>query len=178
MLQKLLSTLMDLPYPLSLKEAQKKLTDTFLVVNNKLAYIYEIHDGSIHLSFKEGGLQALLASDVTSLEIWIPDTGIYKHIGKYHSLTKLPKRQWKKSFSYDFYKIYPMVQDNNPIYSFFEYGLVSENLWKTDKNIYYLSYKIGFIKDNELFLDNPTFKQEIIDLGKKDPSWHQLIKNF
>ena len=171
MLQNLLSNIMDLPYPLSLKEAQKKLIHTYMKVNGKTVYIANIEDNLIQY---EDGQNHFTSKDteITSLEVLLPDTGIYFIDENPYYLLKLPKRQWKKSMSWDFYKVNGAFKPNQMVKKMVESKKQSDGLWKNKTDVYYLTLKIGKInKLNQIVLINNSFKQEVIDKGKVDKEW-------
>lgn len=82
---------------------KEKLANTAMIVNGKVGLVKEIYPekGQVHVLFPDGGRIVT----VSSLEVFLPETGIYYHKNFAVYIEKLAKKQWKKSFHADFYKI-------------------------------------------------------------------------
>jgi hypothetical protein len=177
MVLKVLSQCMDLPLQQVLHEAQKKLIGTFCVVDGKLMHIQEITEdyiqGYVHLEGKHNQLK--LIEDPKEINFWLPDAGIYQFKNNFVWLKKLPKKQWKKSFSWDFYTVESKSytsQFNEFAYTIFKEQQLPCDFYVTGSKIFYLNRQIGTVTPSGILkLLDGYFEQEIKDLMVKDPLW-------
>lgn len=165
MLQKILSKLLDLPSPIN--EANKKLTNTYCIVNGELVYIEEVTAEGLLVKIGDN-IISIKDKEVFSFEVWLPETGMY--LDKYNSyieVVKHPRRQWRKSFSLSFYSINVLVhrleisidKTRTPI-NLFEAKKVND-VWKDEGNIYYCSTTIASCLKGKITVINNLFEQEI-----------------
>lgn len=162
---------MDLPFPSWIKETKKKLEETYCIINDKLYLIQCIEESSILCH--DGNKSHLFTDEnIKSFEVFLPETGVYKCDNTYIYLTKYPKRQWSKSFNWNFYK--KDGKGTLEILPFFIYKNLHtrQDLWKDNESVFYLKEKIGAVlKDGTIKLMNTLYKQEVIDRAKVDPEW-------
>jgi len=172
---------MELPYPLSLQEAQKKLHDTYLVVNDVLVYVKEISETSIR-GFDNTYQDKLYVGDaVNSINAFLPDSGVYE-VPKCGIifLTKIPRKQWKKSFSTDFYSI-SGENAGDAIFKIYSCNLSPVNFYISKNHLWYLKKKIGDVVAQTIHLKDDDYRQELIDLTKRTPKWRKYnleLKKF
>ena len=153
-----LSEVMDLPVQYASKEAESKLVDTFMFVNDELTYIWAISDA--YLGIGEGvHKKELRENDVKSLAVWVPKTGVYfaKKTGEPVFLQRKPLRQWRRSFTPHFYNIsFPLGGVGFPIRDVDTESC--RDIWVArDKSIYYMLKKVGFVKDSSSIVCNEEF---------------------
>jgi hypothetical protein len=163
---------MDLPSPFD--EARRKLNGTYCIVNNTLVYIVGITTSGIVVQVP-GEREDTNINDkqVESISLWLPDSGIYKILGLgWVKLTREPKRQWKKSFSTEFYRLNsltgsPFDLDGERISNIFK-SKKENDIWVFDNYIMYYDLIIGTINlDNSITVINPIFEQEIRDFHRE-----------
>lgn len=162
-----LEQLLDLPYAYAMKEVESKIIGTLLKVNGELTSIIGIAETYITIS-DEGKVKAVYRSKVVSLEAWLPETGVYQNDkGEVCFIYKKPIRQWKRSFSLDFYSIeyfnktFPLKEIVNSR---------KATIW-VDKGgiIYYFAIPIGYIEDSkQVVCTNELFEQELLDWRKNE----------
>lgn len=176
MLLEILSKIMDLPSPLCLYEAQKKLVETWMVINGELHYVYLIENDMVKTD------KALYGEkDIKSMEPFLPDVGVYL-FDKYPPLilSRKAKKQWRKSFTADAYKYNAYWETRKPIKfalsEIVEHKIKPVEFWVKKNIVSYLDKPIGSISKGELILKEPMFEQELIDLGKVDKAWTMPIK--
>lgn len=153
-LQTCLVDLLDLPRSYAFKEANSKLSQTYMFVNKELVFIHNIEETYLEVITKEGsengGETSMIRADkVESLEPWLPKTGVYtsKSTGEAIFLYRRPVRQWKRSFSHSFYT----VSGNTKIWD------IDPNSWREfwvakDKNIMFYDQNIGHIKNSTTYV--------------------------
>lgn len=161
-------------------EVRKKLANTFLVMGKTLVYASEINDLGISCSYlaEDGDKKTIgVAFDsIKNIAPYLPDTGIYETKAGVNFLEKLPRKQWKKSFSWDFYT-YHFIDDNdtNEIFElpFLMYNSknYSSDILISGDTVYYLYKKIGKVVDNLIKCTDDLFKQELIDYTREHPQW-------
>jgi len=174
MLHQHLSRIMDLPYPHCNKEASKKLSDTWCVVNGELVLVSDITDDSI-LIVKPPKMTTtftLTDEDVKSFEVWLPQSGVYLVDNIPIFVMKKPFRQWRKSFSLSFYTVfdfyYTELNLKDVLPKLYNTKPCPLGFWKSKTNeLFYFHTKIGdYIHGNYININN-LFEQEVIDLTKK-----------
>lgn len=103
-LLKRVQDIMDLKVPE--EEAKKKLYGTWMIVNENLELISSFDytkDRVIIVDPATGNNKAL---PFKSMSVWLPETGLYHtDDGNCLFLSRIPKRQWYKSFHDSLYKI-------------------------------------------------------------------------
>lgn len=165
-----LCDVLDLPAAWASKEAESKLSETIMFVNGKLTPVLQVNgDGLVYVVDEDLGTREVLHDrDVTSLKVWLPESGIYydSKTGEPVYLIRKPLRQWKRSFSLSFYDVvfpfgkkFPITRVNPELYSDF---------W-VDKNkyIWYMTSQVGYIKNSKSYVcTNPVFQQELYDWMK------------
>jgi len=164
-LMQALAKIMDLKDPLD--EARKKLQDTYMVVNGKILYIKEFFTGTNQLlSINEDTGDGTLI-DVLTLDVFLPEAGLYQlSSGNLLCLSKIPKRQWLKSFSRTYYNsdvLGTVTQETRPILDIL-YQKPQKIAVNSIGNIYFLQTKIGVVKNAKEFIClDLNFAQELID---------------
>lgn len=156
--------IMDLPANWALKEAQAKLQDTDMLIDGKLYYIYEIGQDYIRAGDGEGNEPVF--REVSSLEVWLPETGVYfhKYSGSPIFLQRKPLRQWKKSFSSDFYKI-SFPKGSFPFSVLEVDPTIRREFWvDAEGTIWHYESVVGYIKDSQsLVCTTKLYEQELRD---------------
>jgi hypothetical protein len=160
-----LQRIMDLEYPE--EEANKKLVDTIMFVNGKLEHILKFYVPENIVLVRDYNLCCEVQKTVKTLEVYLPEAGVYPSPkGYYVIITKIPKRQWLKSFSTSFYSVDIVggdVETNNVLT---EISKVKKcNIFVTSQGyIFYWKQIIGYIQDSKTIIcTNKAFKQELID---------------
>jgi hypothetical protein len=163
-----LQRIMDLPNPS--EEAKKKLEGTYMIVNGTLEYVRELFINSSQLVSYDKRTDESSLINVHTLEVFLPEAGLYPlNSGNIVFLQKVPKRQWMKSYTENYYK--KDIIGTAHITS----DVVKDLLGKkrqdiavdTERNIWFWNKKIGYIKDSEhLVCSNTLFKQELIDWSR------------
>lgn len=165
-----LSRVLDLPYKWVFKEAQTKLNETRMFLNGALVYIVSIsQDHGVMYKFlisptKDYAPLLMQASDVSSLEVFLPQSGIYRTTsGQVVMLTKNPIRQWKRSYNNGIYNYTCLVGDTD----LYPEELIIDSrtdIWVSPKNhILYYDIIIGEVVGKTIFCTNKLYEQELID---------------
>lgn len=172
-LKQSLCKLLDLPDIYVMKEAQHKLSDTFVRINGTIVFLASVGKETIDV-ITEDGIELTLDVRVEEvpIEVFLPDTGAYfDSKGNNIVLYKKPLRQWKKSFHSSLYDIF--VNGNLSSKASVVYGLDEtsrKDIWvDSEGKIKYLTKYIGEVVDSTTIIcENPFFKQEIIDWIKNE----------
>lgn len=157
-----LERLFDLPFPYAMKEVESKLLGTYVKINGTLVVFSGIADTYLSM-MDEGMLKTIYKSKVVSLEAWLPETGVYQNNnGLVCFIYKKPIRQWKRSFSMDFY-IVNFLTRQFPLQEIVDRK--KETIWvDTNRIIHYFTIPIGYVKDClTVVCTNKLFEQEILD---------------
>jgi hypothetical protein len=167
--------ILDFPehrYDIAFKEAvnREKLTSTWMFLNGELVYISYLNYKSnvaVYSTYDNGGLEA----EVKTLEVWLPETGLYScKLGTLY-LAKRPIKQWKKSFNPNFYtaeglgkgkmldyaKLYPLIAKEKP-----------QQIKSIGGKLYLFNKIIGNVVDSKVSITEPKFEQEVVDFIRKD----------
>lgn len=164
-----LQRIMDMPNPTD--EADKKLTKCYMVVNGEIKYVYSyLHDKG-GLSFYDRATDKKHAIVVKTLDVFLPESGIYKCEDTYIQVVKKPVRQWQRSMSENFYTVQDLLTGNGRMDSVVLTKIFKGkkvDVWvSSEANIYYKNSRIGFIKDEDtLICENKHFKQELLDWSR------------
>jgi hypothetical protein len=162
-----LQTIMDMNDPWA--EARKKLVGVWMFVNGKLVYIVDFSkpDNGVFINYNEGDREFVKNP---KLEVWLPESGLYQVDKILLTISKVPKRQWLKSFSSSFYTI--NTPDKSPLPKDFKIGDI-ERAKKLDiavdkhARVWYWENLIGYIKDSSnIVCTNLVYKQELLDWNK------------
>lgn len=171
-LKQSLCKLLDLPDIYVMKEAQHKLSDTFVRINGEIVFLASVGKETIDVITEDESEFTLDVRNEGTIEVFLPDTGAYfDSEGRDIILYKKPLRQWKKSFHSSLYDIF--VNGNLSSKASVVYGLDEtsrKDIW-VDKEgkIKYLTKYIGEVVDSTTIIcENPFFKQEIIDWIKNE----------
>lgn len=166
-----LSRVLDLPVgELLIVEARNKLTGSFGFVNGKLVYFSDFEFDRLWVRVfknnKELPQQVFLEKEVEEISLWTPETGAYRtEQDGVIVLTKLPLRQWSKSFKAENYGI--EVFDGASIGNYTD--ILPETrteFWVSrNKSLMYLSKKIGTVV-GDTYECIPLFKQDVEDWMK------------
>jgi hypothetical protein len=182
MLEKELCRIMDFPNDIGKAYheavANNKLRGTFMIVNNVLAYIkdFDVGGNTVSCSVKPDGPTMDLV--VNSLELYLPETGVYA-IGKQPTmLWRVPHKQWRKSFSWDFYSATGISNSTcSDVYKFF--GLQAQKIIEHNNKIYFYTKEIGNVIRAQpggvldINCTNPVFYQELSDyIRDKELQWN------
>jgi hypothetical protein len=163
-LAKCLSQVLDLPVAIAAKEAQSKLSQTYMLINGELIFVQEA-SGTYLETLRGRSSKTFGESDVDTLEVWLPKTGVYYRKGTNQAvlLSRRPMRQWKRSFSPSFYGVEFL---NNADFSLDQLDINShQEFWvASNKNIMYFTKPIGYVKNSsEIICTVPYFQQELTD---------------
>lgn len=142
-----LCKLMALPPYIAVGEAKSKLQDTYLNINGELTYIEQISDTKI-LTLPEncgGDTKTLRDKDVSSIEFYLPTSGIYMIDGTPVHLWKIPKRQWRKSFSWSYYTTSHSSIDAHKLFR-----AKRMEIYRSGDNLIYYDILIGKFKDGAI----------------------------
>ena len=152
-----LCKLMSLPPYLAVNEARSKLSDTFLIVNGKLVYVENINEDRMQI-LQEGQTDeyvSLRGRDIETLEFWLPISGIYMIEGVPVHLWKLPKRQWRKSFSWNYY-----ASSHGSVNAYKLFDSKPMELYRLKNDLMYYDLAIGRFSGGEVTLTIPEFEFE------------------
>lgn len=155
-------------------EAHSKLAETYMMVNGELALVKEF--GSTEMLIVTRGSPRKLVSDIQSLDVCLPETGVYFTKDRKGALflSRLPKRQWKRSLSGTFYKIEELIGSAN-LFSL-DYSS-PHSFWISPKgNVYHMCEKVGHLDqtNKEVICTKETFLQEMKD-WLRDGRWENDI---
>ena len=159
-----LQRIMNLPNPL--EEANKKLVDTYMLVNGQVKLIKEFNiygdDAVVYCPKKDN----IFVEKIETLEIFLPEAGLYQlKAGGHVCLTKKPNRQWHKSYRPGNYNVEPFGSGTGN-------SFICELVGKQKKDIlvhsngliYYWNKVIGRVKNSsEIVCTNIHYKQELMD---------------
>lgn len=165
---------------LALQEAQSKLAGTILKISQKGKYENQkfsvrsfFDSNTMELVNPKGDsfiLKETNENTAIKIDVWLPETGVYfTKQGFPVLIIKKPKRQWKKSFNLENYKIDLLDEDN----FFTNYNeIIDESrteFWinKQKKRMMYFGKQIGKIENNSIICTNMLFEQEIKDWIRK-----------
>lgn len=151
-------------------EAKKKLHETWVIVNGEPVKILEFYgtDSSIVDAKQTNG--EIKAISVETLELFLPESGIYSD-GKVGLLVvKLPKRQWQKSFSDLFYKVRTVTKEAALIpknYLDIIYKGKRQDIFVDGKkNIWFWENLVGKIDKGNIVCLDMNFEQELRDWSR------------
>lgn len=168
-LLKELKRIIDLKEPL--EEAKKKLTDTYMLVNGRVAFVRSFDNADDNIIFiTDTQTGEHLNEDVKTLDVWLPETGVYKLKDGYCAyITKIPKRQWAKSFNRNFYKAKILGLEKDLSTS--RYTEVANSVRESitndiGGNIWFLNKRIGIISNKTVTCLDKNYLQELKDWSK------------
>lgn len=147
---------MDLPPNLAISEGKSKFQDTYMYLNGKLTYIEQISEERIVTIPNQGDHTSVRGRDIDSIDVWLPLTGIYMIRGNPVHLWKIPKRQWKKSFSWNYY-----TSNHGTVDVYALNSAVRMELFRFKNNLMYYDLIIAEFKGNEIIPIIPEFNREI-----------------
>lgn len=153
------------------KEANRKFSNTYLIINDNLEWIESFSFDGITVY----GENYSTITDVSSIKTWMPEPGCYKldeNLLIY--LFRKPRRQWLKSFSlgnnYDTMTVYSKTHQDikhaqiKEIYKDWKNNQVVDRNWVVHKA--YLIYKfhvVGKWSDTVIQVLDKNFYQEVVD---------------
>jgi hypothetical protein len=161
---------MDLPDPRS--EANKKLCNTYMVVNGEILYIKEFNYSLDYILYaKDHFTSGTLKVKPKTLSVWLPEVGLYPlRSGQAIFVMKCPKRQWLKSLSTTYYTFRIVGSD---LYSIDKATTLYNQIYQSkrvtifvdsERNIFYLDENIGYVKDKDtLVCTDIRYIQELKD---------------
>lgn len=153
------SSYIDLAYA----EANKKLSGTHMEVNGKINLVFKVSMGGLEVQDMYGSAGELDPDDVESLNVFLPETGIYVIKNNIIYLTKRAQRQWRKSYHPDIYRvinIFGSVGSNVVPYNLHNKTPVVMHYF--NNGIYYLDRKVGQFTDGELSILDADFECETV----------------
>lgn len=169
---KLLSIILDLPsLGLVMQEAPGKLAGTIMLVNGNLTQVNKVREEGLVLGDEGNPVGALLPGDqITSLEVWLPRTGIYseKEGRRKVFLQRVPYRQWRRSFHPSFYSAKWLPTN----FGFLNVDPQSRVEYWSDAagNVWYMTNKVAvFQNDYTLICLDSRFEQELRDFVRDNP---------
>lgn len=164
MLLENLKQILDLEEPKH--EAKKKLTGTWMVVNNVLTLVndFDFTKTPIKCFVSKGGLSTYI-SDPLTIEPFLPESGIYKLNHYWVIIEKRPVRQWLKSMADSFYSI-KTLSNYDLVFNTIENIDTKQKpqyiVLDLDKTLYYWNMPIGYLNENnKLILTNINYKHEV-----------------
>ncbi len=175
---KLLQTVLDLPISYAVDEAPARLGDTIMLVNGELSYVRKINELGIILRYEGGKEVTLTDNKVTSLEVWLPKTGIYSDKNKTGKvvLQRVPYRQWKRSYSPTFYITHFLGRSR---FDILDIDVTSRESFGTtpDGLVWYNDIHIGTVnKVGDIICTDLRFEQELSDLLRDFPDAFAIPK--
>jgi hypothetical protein len=158
--------IMDLSNPIS--EANKKLLETYMVVNGEVVLIKEfVYDSDKVIVKKSTKLQEI---KVESIDVFLPESGIYRLDNDFRVLiTKVPKRQWCKSFSSSYYNwvFLSGKQTSEWLTELYKNLETRSDITLIKDKFYYWDKMIGYIKSSKtkssVVCEDLNFKQELVE---------------
>jgi hypothetical protein len=159
-----LTRILNLEEPFT--EASKKLQNTWMFVNEEIQFVKEFLDNNC-IYIKNYTTDKTEKVKVKTLDVWLPEAGIYAlSSGNHVLITKLPKRQWLKSYSDSYYRM-ALYGDK------YQKGSIHKEASKSKKqNIYVDEHKyiwwwdtpIGHVNNsNSIKCTNQHYSQELKD---------------
>lgn len=167
-----LQRIMELDNPLT--EAHKKLAETYMFVNGELSLVFDLTSSNkIGVYLKNGDKSYILDKNIQTLDVWLPETGLYfDSKGSLIYVSKVPKRQWLRSYSPNFYNSIHVETKNGVKWtSLSDVAKSKKHDIAVDSrgNIWHHTMKIGYVKDSQTYTcTNQMFKQELIDWNNHD----------
>lgn len=148
---------------LALSEANKKLNETVMWVNNRLEFVIKFNSDTLVIP---GEFEHTILKKVEQLDVFLPEPGLYKAKDGSFLITvrKIAKKQWKKSFNFNYYVLSGDMH-------FSDYNLIDwnkTNIVLFDEKIYYKGIHIGHYYDtyNKCICNNNVFYQELSDYAR------------
>jgi hypothetical protein len=161
-LKQFIQEIMDLPQPK--EEAEKKLVGTYMIVNGTPELIkgFDYVQNTVITNNK--------IIKVKTIAPWLPESGLYiTKKGDPWYITKVPKRQWLKSFAFSFYEIQDLsgwVEDPK-LEDVHECKRVSIGVDKCGQ-IFHNKTHIGYIEKSNIVCTNSLYEQELRDWNNYD----------
>jgi hypothetical protein len=162
-----LTRILNLEEPFS--EASKKLQNTWMFVNDELQFVKEFLDNNC-VCIRNFTTEKTEKVKVRTLDVWLPEAGVYAlSSGNHVLITKLPKRQWLKSFSDSYYRM-SLFGNKDQKGSLYKEASKSkkQNIYvDQDKYIWWWDVKIGFVNSSHsLKCTNQHYEQELRDWNR------------
>ena len=170
-MEKLLSTLMELPYPW--QEFKIKLDGTFLEIDEELHYIWHTDVPQREINTCKPRKKApTLLTRAKKINFWWLEPGVYFIYSIPFLVERKVEKIHKNSFTYEAYKITNLKNKKRKLIpNIFNFYKKEKHIIYTYKDsIYFLDKKIGIIKDSNIILNNSTFFPEVLDWNK-DKKW-------
>lgn len=171
MLQKLLSELMELPYPF--EEALKKLGGTWILINDEMYRIEHINCDEIIAIDRVGDVHCFGNTNIKTIQVFLPKSGTYLVGDCFVTIERNPKRKWWKSFHWDFFKVLSKYKISGHAYEILEGNLV--DFYKHGNSLFYMGYKVGDFKENKLLCVDMLFYQELLDWKEKTNATFEIV---
>jgi hypothetical protein len=171
-----LMRIMDFPNDLgkAYHEAQNnnKLRNTYMIVNGSLMLVRSF-DVSSNVVVASDKMDSEKNVQVKTLDLWLPETGIYEVDNYPTFLYRVPQKQWRKSFSWDFYAVKPVGK--SPVFCNNAFKLFEKNpeqIAMVDERIYFYTTPIAELvksKFGTMYFKylNASFAQELDDYIKE-----------
>jgi len=171
----MLCNIMELDKPM--EEANRKLRKTYMIVNGIVLKVsdFDIPYNIIHyINPNSGDVEHV---KVDTLQVFLPETGLYPlSNGQLLYVNKVPKRQWNKSFTFEYYSA-DNIGEMNPKATKYRakeqvlteicYSKPSDIAIDYTGNIYYGSNVIGVVLNSkEVICNHQQYEQELIDWCK------------
>lgn len=144
-------------------EAKSKLEETYMVLNGSVVKIYEFfpHANVIRISDENGQEEKL----VETLEVFLPEVGVYFPTLIPTLLKKSPIKKWKKSFNFGLYTFQGAVSEAyvDQVYKFHKCTPV--HLFDYKEAVYFDDKKVGKYNPftSTVTCTNFDFYQELSD---------------
>ena len=167
---KCLEAILDLPINRVFDETSSKLEGTTMLVNGELAHVHRIREDGLILSSITGREKGVAHTEIKTLEVWLPKTGVYTQRGTTNNkvlLERIPERQWKRSFNPSFYVVEYLTKTG------FDILETIPNTWESfwvdsNRTIWFLDLKVGVCEgDGTVTCTDARFVQELQDLSRE-----------
>jgi len=164
-----LRRIMDMPNPND--EADRKLTKCFMLVNGEIRYVTEYLHEKGGLTYYDHKVDKKVSVVVKTLDVFLPEAGVYKCEDTYIYVTKKPMRQWQRSISEGFYSVEDFITGSGRMTT----DVVSKiykgkkvDIWVSpNAKLYYKNHNVGYVKDENTFIcTSKHFKQELLDWSR------------
>ena len=150
------------------EEARHKFKNTYMIVNGLVQKIVDFDFD------REEVITSIENIRVVSLDVWLPEAGLYPYKEKAYIVNKIPHRLWVKSFSFENYVVYETSPKGElvPIRTkeiFSLYTAKKCKFWVSPSNIIFSTIgMVGKVVNKKIICIDDRFIQELIDWNNGD----------
>lgn len=154
-------------------EVSRKLTNTVMIINGSLVLVTDFMYNQcviIGYDLKAVKNDRPVEFKVNSIEVFTPESGLFvTEEGYYLYITKIPKKQWFKSFCDPAYTVIRLNGNLQQDTVSWRQVLGIKSLEKKNiilaknGNIFYHDLNVGSVLGDKVICNNSLFKQELID---------------